>query len=111
MAKDYKVVGQAAPSADTDTVLYTVPANTSFVASSLVIANRDSGSSAAYRVAVVPNGESLGLKHYLRYNVLIDARGHADIVIGIALSAGDAVYVHAVGTPHLSFSLFGVENS
>ena len=51
MATTRKVLGQVAPSATTDTTLYTVPAATSTVCSSLVVANRGEVT-ALVRVAV-----------------------------------------------------------
>ena len=111
MPKVYKISGQAAPAADTDTVLYTVPALTSFVQSTLSICNRDkTGLIAEFRVAVVPSGESLSNKHYLRYDELIDFRASKTMTLGFTLATGDKVYVRA-SSPNLSFSLFGAELS
>jgi len=43
MATAYKVLAQSAPSATTETTLYTVPAGTSAVVSTMAIANNVSG--------------------------------------------------------------------
>lgn len=111
MPKQYKVAGQAAPSANTDTLLYAVPGNTSFVQSTLSICNRNvSGTIAAFRIAVVPSGEILSDKHYLVYDDLVDSRGNRFLTLGLSLAAGDSIYVRS-STPELSFSLFGVELS
>lgn len=108
MANNYKVLGQAAAAAATDTLLYTVPANTQTIGSSVAAANRDPAVTAAYRVAVVPSADSLNTKHYLRYDKLLAPRDDNQMVIGISLAAGDKVYVRS-DTGNVSFSLFGNE--
>lgn len=107
MANDYKVLGQSAPSATTDTDLYTVPASTEAIVSTLFIANRG-GSAATYRVAVRPAGAAIDDEHYLFYDVSIDANSSVRVPAGIALAATDVVTVYA-STADLSFSLFGSE--
>jgi hypothetical protein len=108
MAKNYRIAGQQAPLANTDTTLYTVPASTQFVGSTLTICNRDVSVVSSYRVMVVPSGDILGNKHYIAYDVLISGRGTDKLTIGIALASGDKVYVRS-DTANLSFTLFGAE--
>jgi hypothetical protein len=109
VTKSYKIAGQAAPSATTNTTLYTVPADTTFIASTLCLVNRDtSGAASAFRVAVVKNGETIDTKHYIEYDKLLESRGSRKLTLGMSLSAGDAIVVYA-DTANLSFSLFGVE--
>ena len=110
MPSSYLTAGQAAPAADTNTTLYTVPASKSFVGSSLVICNRNMSSHAKFRIAVVPSGESLGNEHYLFYDQLIEARDTVTKVLGLALATGDQLVVRA-DSADLSFSLFGSELS
>lgn len=109
MAKAYKVAGQSAPTANTDTTLYTVPANTNFVASSLVFCNRSSSVLSTLRIAIVPNGQTLNNQHYISYEEILDIRERKSMVLGFALAAGDKVVVRS-STANLSFTLFGVEN-
>ena len=109
MANNYKTVGQAAPSANTDTNLYVVPANNRFVSSTLSICNRNvSGVNSKFRVAVVPNGESLSNKHYVIYEQFINSRDTIYKSIGMTLAEGDTVIVRS-DSADLSFSLFGNE--
>lgn len=111
MAKVYKIAGQSAPLANTNTDLYTVPASTTFVGSTLIIANRSVDTVAtAFRVAVVPSGQTLSDKHYIEYDKLIDSRESIKLTLGWALSTGDKVIVRA-SSASLSFTLFGVENT
>ena len=109
MATTRKVLGQVAPSATTDTTLYTVPAATSTVCSTLVAANRG-GVAASFRVAVRPAGATLANKHYLYYDVALSPGDSFAATIGVTLAATDVVTVYA-STADLSFSLFGEETA
>jgi hypothetical protein len=107
MANAYKVLGQSAPSAATNTDLYTVPSSTSAVCSTLVICN--SGSNAAtFRVAIRPAGATLATQHYIIYNNGLATQESMFLTIGISLAATDVVTVYA-SSADLSFSLFGTE--
>jgi hypothetical protein len=109
MAVVYKVLGQSNPSATTATTLYTVPASTSTVVSTITICNQ--GISAdSYRIAIRPAGATLDPKHYIAYNSAIPAYDTISLTIGITLATTDIVTVYA-GTTNLSFSLFGSEIS
>ena len=108
MAITYKVLGQSAPSATTNTTLYTVPAATSTVASTLSICNR--GVSTAFRIAVRPAGATIADQHYLIYDNVVSANDTIFLTLGVTLAATDVVTVYA-GTANLSFSLFGSENT
>lgn len=109
MPTTYKVLGQSAPSATTDTDIYTVPSATTAVISSIVIANRDS-SSATYRIAVRPNGASIANSQYIAYNVTVGASDSTVLTLGITMDAADVLTVYA-STANLTFSAFGSEIS
>ena len=64
MATTYKVLGQSAPSATTDTTLYTVPASTETVVSTIAVANR-AATNATFRIAIRPDGASIANQHYI----------------------------------------------
>ena len=108
MATTYKVLGQSAPSATTNTDLYTVPSATSAVCSTLAICNL--GVSTTFRVAVRPAGATIANQHYVVYDSAISAGDAVFLTLGISLATTDVVTVYA-GTAHLSFSLFGSEVS
>jgi hypothetical protein len=108
MATAYKVLGQSAPSAATDTALYTVPSATSAVVSTLSICNR--GVSTTFRAAVRPAGATLADQHYIVYDNFVNAGDTVFLTLGITLAATDVVTVRA-GTADMSFSLFGSELS
>ena len=105
----YKVLGQSAPSATTDTTLYTVPAATDAVVSTITVANRDSAS-ATFRIAVRPGGATLANQHYLAFDCSVGANDTTALTLGITLDATDVVTVRA-STANLSFSAFGSEIS
>lgn len=106
MATAYKVLGQSAPSATTATTLYTVPASTETVVSSITVCNR--GTAGSYRVAVRPDGASLANEHYVVYDAAIPANSTDTLTIGITINASDVVTVYA-SSANFSFSAFGSE--
>lgn len=107
MATNYKVLGQSAPSANTDTTLYTVPAATEAVISTLVVCNRGA-SAATYRIAVRPNGAALATSHYVAYDISIAANSLVALTLGVTIDATDVVTVRA-STADTTFSAFGSE--
>jgi len=107
MASTYKVLGQVNPSATTATTLYTVPAATSTVCSTLVIANT-AVTGGSFRVAVRPAGEALATKHYIAYDTVMAANDSIFLTLGISLAATDVVTVYA-SSASMVFNLFGSE--
>lgn len=107
MATNYMVLGQVATSATTDTTLYTVPAATQAVISTVSVCNRGS-TSATFRIAVRPNGTALANQHYVAYDVQVDANATVPWTIGITLGDTDVITVRA-SNANLSFSAFGSE--
>lgn len=107
MAVAYKVLGQSAPTATTDTTLYTVPSATETVISTITVCNRGS-SSGTYRIAVRPNGTSIANQHYVAYDVSLAAKSTDTWSIGATIDATDVVTVYA-STGDFSFSAFGSE--
>jgi len=109
MALAYKVLGQIAPAATTATTIYTVPAATETVVSSIVVCER-AGAAATFRLAVRPNGASLADQHYLAYDVPITANDTIILTIGVTMDATDVLEGYA-STGDLSFAAFGSEVS
>lgn len=107
MASTYKVLGQSNPAATTATTLYTVPAATSTVCSTLIISNV-SAIAASFRIAVRPAGEALATKHYIAYDTSIAANDSIFLTLGISLATTDVVTVYA-SSANMAFSLFGSE--
>jgi hypothetical protein len=109
MALAYKVLGQASPAAATYTDLFTSPSATETVVSTIVVANRQVGAS-TFRIAVRPAGETLSDKHFIAYNVGIEASDSTTLTLGITLAPTDVVTVWSL-TNMLSFSAFGTQIS
>ena len=109
MAYAYKVLGQSAPAATTDTNVYTVGAGKQAIVSTLSIANRGT-TSATYRIAIRPAGATLANTHYIAYDSTVAPNDGILLTIGITLAATDVVTVRA-STADLTFNLFGSEIS
>ena len=107
MALAHKVLGQSNPAVTTLTTLYTVPASTQAIASTLSICNIGTVST-TYRVAVRPAGAAIANQHYLAYDAVVSANDAILLTLGIALATTDVISVYA-GTANISFSVFGVE--
>lgn len=107
MATTYKVLGQLNPSATTATTLYTCPASTQTVISTITICNQ-AGTSGTYRIAVRPNGATLSAEHYVVYDATIQANTTAAYTLGLTIDASDVVTVYASSTS-FSFNAFGSE--
>jgi hypothetical protein len=105
----YKVLGQSAPSATTATTLYTVPAATSAIVSTITISNR-AGTSGSYRIAIRPAAATLADQHYLAYDVVIAANDTTALTLGISLATTDVITVYA-SSASFSFNVFGSEIS
>lgn len=109
MAAIYKVLGQLAPAATTETDLYTVPASTDAVVSTITVSNRSS-TAAKFRISVAPAGASTDNKHYLAYDLSIGGNDVVALTLGITLDATDKIRVYA-SSANLSFNAFGTEIS
>jgi len=109
MATVYKVLGQVAPSATTDTTLYTVPAATSTVVSTITVANR-SAVAVTYRIAIRPAGASISTTHYIAFDASCPANDAILLTLGMTLAATDVMTVRA-STADATFNLFGSEIS
>ena len=101
----YKVLAQSAPSATTNTDVYTVPASTQAVISTIVICNR-AAAAATYRIAVRPAGAAIANQHYIAYDVNLAASDSTTLTLGITLAATDVVTVYT-STANQSVSVFG----
>jgi hypothetical protein len=109
MGQTIKVLGQSSPSAATLTTLYTVPALSSTVGSSITICNTSSVAT-SFRVAVRPTGASISNEHYIYYDVPIAGNDTFIATVGLTLATTDVVSVYAT-LATLSFNLFGTENT
>jgi len=109
MPNVYKILGQSSPLATTETDLYTVPASTSTVCSSLSICNRD-GTQTTFRVSISPLGAATANKDYLYYDVTLAGNDTFIATIGVTLATTDVIRVYS-GNASLSFQVWGTEIS
>lgn len=109
MAYTYKILGQSAPSATTNTDVYTVGTGKSAVLSGITVANRGA-TNATFRIALRLGGAALANQHYIAYDVTVTANDSTPIPGGYTLGAGDVVTVYASNS-NLSFNVSGSEIS
>jgi len=107
VATTYKCLGQSAPSATTETTLYTVPGATSAIVSTIVVCNRGAAE-ATFRISVAVGGGATGNPDYLYYDLPIAAKDTFAATFGVTLAATDKIKVYA-SSADLSFSAFGSE--
>lgn len=107
MATTYKVLGQSNPAANTATTLYTVPAVTETVVSTITVANI-SAAAITFRIAIRPNAASLANSHFLAFDTSLAANSTQAFTLGITLDAADVITVQASDTNGV-FQAFGSE--
>jgi glucose-6-phosphate dehydrogenase assembly protein OpcA len=105
----YKVLGQSNPAATTLTTLYTAPAATQAVVSSIVIANL-AASAATFRIAIRVAGSAISNEEYIAYDITVGASDSTVLTLGLTLAATDVISVYA-STTTLAFSAYGSEIS
>jgi hypothetical protein len=109
MPTTYKVLGQSNPSATTATTLYTVPAATQTVVSTVTVCNQTS-TAGTYRVAVRVAGGALAASQYVAYDVSLPGNASDTLTLGLTLGAADVITVFASAAT-FSFNAFGSELS
>jgi hypothetical protein len=103
----YKVLGQVSPAATTATSLYTVPAATSTIVSTMTACNQ-SATPGSFRIAICPAGAALAAQHYLAFDTVINQNDTVMLTLGLTLAATDVVTVYA-SSATMSFAIFGQE--
>jgi len=106
MATVRKVLGQLIPAAFTLETLYTVPADTQAVVSSVMVCNNSTADS--FLIAVVPSGESYGNERNIYYNIELPAANTFTATVGLTLAEGDSIQVFST-LGNLTFAAFGQE--
>jgi len=108
MATAYKSLGQLDLTTTSLTDLYTVPASTETVVSTVIIANRDDEAT-TFRLAIRVDGDAISNQHYIAYDVPVAANDSTTLTLGITLQATDVVTVSASDADRLSINAFGAE--
>lgn len=89
-------------------VIYTVPTNTQTIITSIFVTNHDV-TQRTYDLAVVPAGETLSLKHHLRWDMSVNATDFDLNNAKITMSQGDKIYILPSTVDKIGFTIFGVE--
>ena len=101
------ILGQTAPSASTDTTVYTVPASTLAVVNINVL-NRSGANPVDVRIALATGGTPSN-SEYIEYDVTVPAKGVVERT-GVALNDGKKVVVYC-STGDTSVSVYGIEQA
>ena len=107
MATTYKVLGQLEPAATTETTLYTVPASTEAVCSTLSVCNK-AAAAGSFRIRIKVNDAADDDKQFVAYDAPIAAKDTLLLTFGATLSAGDVVRAYG-SSADITFQLFGSE--
>ena len=107
MTEAFSIIAQSAPAATTLVDLYTVPALTQAVISSVVVCNRGA-TSTTFRISLAPAGAADATSQYLYYDVPITKNNTFIATIGITLATTDKVRIYA-GAAQLTFTLLGTK--
>lgn len=108
MAITYKVLAQSAPSATTNTDVYTVGAGKQATISTITVCNRNTTTAATYRIAIRVAGSALSNEEYIAYDAPVGPKDTVTWTIGVTLGAADVITVYA-SSADLSVNVFGAE--
>lgn len=107
MPSTYRVLGQSNPTANTLTTVYTVPAATQTVVSTITVCNQ-ANTASTFSIAVRPAGESIAAKHYINFQTSLPANDTVALTLGLTLGNTDVVSAN-VGSSSVSVGIFGSE--
>jgi hypothetical protein len=96
---------QQLAAANTNYNLYTVPASTQSVVSTITVCNQAS-TAATFNIAIRPAGATLDTRHYIAYGTPIAGNDTITLTLGITLATTDIITINASATT-LSFAAFG----
>jgi hypothetical protein len=112
MPINYKILAQTLPGTIGNVDLYTVPAATQAIVSTLTITNVNaSPATVTARVFVRKAGATAATSNAILYDVPIAALSVAAFTLGITLDATDVITVQSGTSSRLTFQLFGSEIS
>jgi hypothetical protein len=107
MAYSYKVLGQEIPAAGANVNLYTVPAGTSAIISTVNVCNQ-SVSNISFRLSIRPAGVTGTSKHFIVYESPIPAQDTIALSLGMSLGNTDVITAYT-SQGSVSFAVFGTE--
>lgn len=105
-----KTLGQSKPAAATDGTLYTVPAVTDTVVSTIVV-SETAGAATTFRVCTdAAGGAVTAVGKSLAWDVAIAANSLVTLTLGITLAAASTIIVRSL-SGSCNFTAFGQENT
>ena len=107
MATTYKILGQLISIANTTSNIYSVPAATNTVISTITVCNQ-SANAATFKLAVRPTSEALASKHFINFDTPLPGNDTITLTLGFTLGATDVVVSNS-STSTISYSAFGSE--
>lgn len=107
MPTTYKILGQVTPAAVTSTDLYTVPASTQAIVSTIVVCNANAAA-ITYRLSVAIAGAAIANAQYLAFDQTLGANATTTWTIGATLAATDKIRCYG-STTLVVFNVFGTE--
>lgn len=110
MPQSYKRLGAIAPSANTQTNVYVVPAATEAVISTITICNQ-TASNASYSLIVMPTGSFASPSSNVNFIVrgaVVPAADSIILTLGLTANAGTVVAANT-SFSNVSFAIFGSE--
>ena len=107
MPTTYKILGQAAPTPNTLTAVYTVPSATQAVISTITVCNQ-TAANASYSISVASDGDADANTQYIIRGGVVPAADSIGITLGITVDAADVIRANT-NTANISFNIFGSE--
>lgn len=110
MATTYKILGQVSPAVTTVADLYTVPASTEAVISTITASNVD-GTASDISIFIVADGDTAGASNALVFEAELGANTIQAFTIGVTLGAADKISVQSATASAVTYQAFGSELS
>jgi hypothetical protein len=110
LANTYKILGQARPADTAVADLYTVPAATQAVISTISATNVD-GTASNINIYVVPDGGTASVANALVYAAELGANTLQAFTLGVTLGAADKISVQSATGDAVTYQVFGQEIS
>ena len=109
MPTSYKILGQQNPSASTLTTVYTVPASTQAVVSTITCANFGAAASNVSLSVHIGNA-AWAANMQVANNISVGTQNSLALTLGITLGAGDTIRANC-STANIAVNIFGSEIS
>jgi hypothetical protein len=108
MAFFYKTLGQQAPSTTNNVDIYTVPASTEVIVSSIFVCNT-TDTTATFRIFQRIDGATAGVANAIAYDQTVPGNSTTTIESKITMNASDVLTVRSGTANSLTFTVNGSE--